>query len=66
MSSFYQKMARAFDIFNSYEGDQYLSAEHDIIYSGPSPAVVTAEHCDELYELGWYKSEEYDSFYCFV
>lgn len=61
----YQELMRAFEIFNSYEGSQFASAEHDIIYAGPSPELVSDEHKAELKELGWNPSE-YDSFYYFT
>ncbi len=45
---------------------QDVSAEHDILYAGPDPSIVSDEKKAELEELGWYVAEEHDCFYHFV
>lgn len=50
----YADMARAMQIFASYNGQREdISAEHDEIFAGPDPAAVSAEHLDELEGLNW-------------
>lgn len=62
----YDEMIEALKIFDKYEHIQALSAEHDIIYAGPSPSQVTDEDVTRLEELGWHAEMEYDCFYKFV
>lgn len=49
--------AEAFAIFAKYEG-QGVCAEHDEIFAGPDPSVVTEADKKRLIELGWNPSEE--------
>lgn len=62
----YQEWSVAFAIMAKYE-DKYgnISAEHDVVYAGPSPEIVTQEDIDALEELGWHISD-FDCFYSFV
>lgn len=61
----YERMARAMAIFNSYpvERGGSIHAEHDEMYAGPDPEVVSAEHKAELEELGWLFYEGNDFFH---
>jgi len=63
------KWSEAFAIFAKYASEeerQSTSTEHDIIYSGPSPSIVSEEDTKRLEELGWNTNEEYDCFYKFT
>jgi hypothetical protein len=62
--STYEAMARAFQIFAEYSGHGRagISAEHDVIYAGPDPSVVSEEHLMELAELFWLPEPEFDTF----
>lgn len=58
-------MAEAFTIFAKYEpsdGLPHLAVEHDIIYSGPEPAVVSVEDIKRLEELDWDVDEQLECF----
>lgn len=49
------------------ENDMDYSAEHDIIYFGPSTAEhISTEDLQTLEKLGFYFSDEYDCFYTFT
>lgn len=49
-----EKIIKGLQILSKYPGN-YIAAEHDIIYSGPSDAQdVTPEDAKELDELGWH------------
>ena len=61
----YENFTTALGIFSKYEKEGSISAEHDIIYAGPSPSQVSFEDKVTLAELGWHESE-YDCFYKFV
>jgi hypothetical protein len=63
--TYYEELIRALQIFKEYDSDEFMSAEHDIVYAGPDPADVSPEHLAELEELGWHRGEE-SSFYHFV
>lgn len=66
--TYYQEIIRALEIFSKYSdvSEEFISAEHDEIYSGPDPEIVSAEDLAELKELGWNPSEFSGSFYKFV
>ena len=51
--SFYDKFIKALEIFRKYEHDQFICAEHDEIYAGPDPTMMTDEDVEALEELGW-------------
>lgn len=54
------------EIFKKYDDTDGLSgAEHDEVFGGPDPEVVSAEDLKRLEELGWYDSE-YGGFQAFV
>lgn len=61
----YEKLIRAFEIFME-AGDvgEGIAAEHDVIYAGPPPELVSAEQRAELACLGWRPYS--DGFYHFV
>ncbi len=52
--SVYARMARAFQIFDGYNGEQGANFYYDDAYAGPDPAIVSAEHLTELEALGWH------------
>lgn len=54
----YSNYIKAFEIFDKYENNGELHAEHDEIYGGPSPALVSTEDLSELDALGWSDSGE--------
>lgn len=63
----YQHMARAMEIFASYDDDSAsVSAEHDEIYAGPDPTVVSAEHIAELGQLDWHPVPDSNTFRMFT
>lgn len=64
----YERMIRAFEIFNSYPGEHVhnLAAEHDRLFAGPDPAEVSADHIAELNALGWHDDSGHESFYRWV
>lgn len=59
----YEKLAESFSIFAKYP-DQVtsISAEHDVIYSGPDSRVVDDQDVARLYDLGWHVDEDYNCF----
>lgn len=59
----YQQLARAFEIFASYPGEQHVATDTDQIYAGPNPAVVSAEHLADLAALGWEPDPGSNTFY---
>lgn len=58
----YEKLARALVIFDSYEHEKFVHAEHDLLFAGPDPATVSPDHLVELKNLGWQPDEDN----CFV
>lgn len=61
----YESWAEAFTIFARYlpnEDWSQVAAEHDIIYAGPSPSVVSAEDTARLEVLGWSVEHDYECF----
>jgi hypothetical protein len=59
--------AEAFSIFSQYDNKPFsVHAEHDEIFAGPNPSVVSAEHLKRLNELGWRKHEEFECFCIFT
>jgi hypothetical protein len=61
-----RNLAEAFTIFAGYPGADDVSAEHDVLFAGPDPAVVSAEHTARLEELGWFTNSEFDCFSYFT
>lgn len=41
-------------------GADYVSAEHDIIYLGPDPFVMSDEDIENMENLGCHRQEEYE------
>lgn len=62
----YEGWIEAFTIFAKYEADAEMAAEHDILYLGPDPEVVSEEDIDRLFALGFRPSENGECFYHFV
>jgi|WetSurSiteA1Bulk_404760.scaffolds.fasta_scaffold409074_2 hypothetical protein len=56
-------MAEAFEIFSRYATEDdggSTAAEHDEIYAGPSPSVMSEEDMIRIEELGWLVDDEFD------
>jgi hypothetical protein len=68
MSKSLKEYSEAFEIFAKYgEGRFNTYAEHDIIYAGPDPAIVSDEDKKRLSELGWFIGEDTQNcFSCFT
>lgn len=67
MMQTYADWAEAFLLFAKYEAEGWeVSAEHDVIYAGPDPAIVTDIDKKRLSELGWDTEEQYECFYHFA
>lgn len=63
----YAAWAEAFAIFHQYpEEYAHVSAEHDVIYAGPNPEIVSEEHKLRLSDLHWQADTELGCFYRFV
>lgn len=60
----YRGWIEAFTIFNKYEPEALypVQPDHDIVYSGPSPAKVSEEDKARLVELGWGANEDLECF----
>ena len=58
-----KKIAEALLILAKYNDSGYISAEHDIIYSGVSTENLPEDSEDgvRLIELGWHNDREYDA-----
>lgn len=61
----YQRIIEAFQIFEKYDHFKNVHAEHDELYAGPDPSVVSEEELVKLDELGWIADEENGCFYMF-
>ena len=56
----------SFEIFKKYKDEEGLSAaNHDEVFGGPNPEVVSTEDIKRLNELGWNESD-YSGFQAFV
>lgn len=55
-----------FDRIMPYDEYAGFAAEHDVVYAGPHPEIVSDEDKAKLEELGWHPSEEFDCFYHFT
>jgi hypothetical protein len=54
-------------LFMELEGDKHnVSAEHDVLFAGADTDDVTPEQAKQLEEWGWFQSEEYGGWQCFV
>ena len=65
----YLGWARVFEIFAKYdpqEGYELVRPDHDIIYAGPSPELVSEEDLKELDVHGWMPDKSLDCFYKFT
>lgn len=65
-ASGYSRLIGGLTIFSAY-GDHphYVMAEHDVVYAGPSPEVVSESDLRTLTTLGWIAADT-DNFYIFV
>lgn len=58
----YADWAQAFAIFAKYKDLGHdsggVSAQHDVVYAGPDPAVVSPEDTEILTSLRWLPSDE--------
>lgn len=61
----YQEWITGFTIFQRYQPDAKfaVSAEHDIVYAGPTPATVSNEDKAALERCGWYPDDDLETFY---
>lgn len=61
----YAAWIEALQIFQKYQPNEtfVMSAEHDIIYTGCSPDLVSDDDKKRLEELGLHVDEDLDSFY---
>jgi len=54
----YSQFAEAFAIFAKYGDDDFaVCAEHDEIFAGPDPKIVSKEDNNKLKELGWHLND---------
>ncbi len=60
----YSQVRDAMDIFVKYK-DEFIEADHDIIYGISTNTEITDEDKATLDELGWVESDEYDCWCCF-
>jgi hypothetical protein len=64
--SAYDRMVRAFQIFQHYDdGRGDIHAEHDELWAGGNPGAMSAEHLAELDHLGWMPDFENETFHRF-
>jgi hypothetical protein len=57
----------SFEIFKKYNATGGLeAAEHDEVFAGPNPNVVSSEDLVRLEQLGWNESEYGEGFQAFV
>ena len=56
----YEEITQAFAIFTRYEHEHGVDAQHDIIYAGPDPDVMSPEDRAAVEALGWHPEEEYE------
>ncbi len=64
-----KSLAESFAILASYETPTdpvEVSADHEVIYAGPAPSVVSDEHRGRLHELGWIVNKGFDCWQRFV
>lgn len=60
------ELAESFTIFAKYQtAGEAIVAEHDEIWAGPDPAVMSAEDRATIERLGWDISD-FDSWHMFV
>lgn len=63
----YAGWIEALTIFAKYNsGYAEFSSEHDQLYGGVNPELVSAEDIARLDELGWHVEEHYECFYKFT
>lgn len=62
------EFAEAFTIFAKYGDEEYSTqADHEEIFAGPNPTIVSAEDRARLEELGWMEcGEEFNCFHIFL
>jgi len=61
----YSQISEAMKIFIKHE-DDFLEADHDILYGPRLDTHFTNEERKQLTNLGWHKSEEHDCWIKFL
>jgi hypothetical protein len=56
----------AFGIFARYTHIPHVAVEHDIIYAGSDPDLVSTEDRERLEQLGWFPAGQFGCFQKFV
>jgi hypothetical protein len=59
----YAAWSEAFTIFEKYAGEFNVNAEHDVVYAGPNPDLVSEDDTQRLIALGWHIDSDLNSFY---
>lgn len=60
MSEYVDNFIRGIRIFQKYMPDVSFSANHDIIYLGPTPDIVESRDKKELDKLGFHECDDYE------
>ena len=60
MSEYVDNFIRGIRIFQKYMPDVSFSANHDIIYLGPSPELVSSRDKKALEALGFHEASDYE------
>ena len=55
-----ERISLGLQIFQKYPGDHEVSAQHDILYAGADPEVMTENDKEVVEKLGWHEEIEYD------
>jgi len=53
----YDEIIEAFTIFKKYSSNDSISAEHDELFAGPDPSIVSKEDLARLKQLHWHPVE---------
>lgn len=62
----YRPYIEAFEVFEKYDHYKGVHGEHDVLYAGPSPEVLSDEDLSKVIELGWLPDNENGCFYIFT
>lgn len=65
----YDKFIEGLQILNKYfdkPKEEYFSAEHDVIYFGPDPSIVSPEDITKLEDYGFNVDKSLDCFYYYT
>ena len=66
MAQTYARLTEAVAIFARYPGDDSIAAQHDELYAGPDPTLVSAEDLARLDVLGWFPNDRHACFQAFT